>query len=83
LAGIRWRNPTHVLLESRPAGWEWSAGNRFLLDSGVVRTLFLARLPLLLLSPLLGLLIYRWGRELAGRAAGPGALLLFSAGPTG
>jgi hypothetical protein len=82
LAGVRWRNPNHVLLESLPAGWEWSAGNRFLLDTGAVRTLFLARLPLLLLSPLLGLLIYWWGRELAGTAAGLGALFLFAADPT-
>jgi hypothetical protein len=82
LAGIGWKNPTGQPLESLPAGWEWAAGNRFLAESGVLRTLFRARLPLLLLSSSMGLLIYWWGRELAGTAAGLGALFLFAADPT-
>jgi hypothetical protein len=82
LAGIRWRNPTPAPLENLPAGWEWAAGNRFLAESGVVRTLFRARLPLLLLSSSMGLLIYWWGRELSGTAAGLGATFLFAADPT-
>lgn len=82
LAGIRWRNTTGTPLENWPADGEWAAGNRFLAESGVVRTLFWARFPLLLLSSSIGLLIYWWGRELAGPAAGLGALFLFAADPT-
>ena len=82
LAGIHWRNPTHILLQDLPAGWEWSAGNKFVDRSGVIRTLFWARLPLLLLSTTTGVLIFWWGRELAGTAAGLCAVFLFAADPT-
>jgi hypothetical protein len=82
LAGIRW----HSRLSSRdlanlPMGWEWTAGNTFLTEAGVVRALRIARFPALLLSPFLGLLIYLWGRELAGSTAGLGALFLFALDP--
>ena len=83
LAGIRWDAPATVQeLAIRAPGWEWQAGNRFLARAGVGRALFWARLPLLLLSPLLGLLIYWWGRELAGARAGLCALFLLAADPT-
>jgi Dolichyl-phosphate-mannose-protein mannosyltransferase len=68
--------------EKWPAGFEWSAAQPFLISNGVSRILFWARLPLLLLSPLLGLLIYWWGRELAGARAGLCALFLFAFDPT-
>jgi hypothetical protein len=82
LAGIHWRNPRNTRLDTLPKGWEWPAGNKFVSAVGVVRTLFWARLPLLLLSALTGLLIYLWGRELAGTAAGLCAAFLFAADPT-
>jgi hypothetical protein len=83
LAGIRWQDKaTPQELEGRPAGWEKIAGVAFVAGAGVGRTLFWARLPLLLLSPLLGLLIYCWGRELADARAGLCALFLFAADPT-
>jgi hypothetical protein len=77
LAGIRWKGPA----EQR-GGWEWDAASSFLTDAGVDRALFWARLPMLLLAPLLGLLIYFWAREVAGRRAGVFALFLFAADPT-
>jgi hypothetical protein len=82
LAGIHWHSPFSVPLENLPAGWEWAAGNRFVAISGVARTLFWARLPFLLLTPLLGLAVYWWGRELAGAGAGLAALFLLAADPT-
>jgi hypothetical protein len=82
LAGIHWRNLTNIPLRNLPARWEGPAGSKFLSAMGVVRTVFWARLPLLLLSPLTGLLIYLWGRELAGTAAGLCAVFLFAADPT-
>jgi hypothetical protein len=81
LGGIRWGNPSHVPLQSLRPGWEWPAANEFVGMSGVIRTLFWARLPLLLLSSLTGLLIFWWGRELAGATAGLCALFLFAADP--
>lgn len=83
LAGIHWHSPfSSQELRSLPPGWEWAAGNAFVAQAGVGRVLFWARLPLLLLAPLLGLAIYWWGRELAGTGAGLGALFLFAADPT-
>ena len=81
LGGIRWHG-TRQELEGRRTGWEWAAGNQFLTGAGVGRALFWARLPLLLLAPLLGLLVYCWGRELAGAGAGLCALFLLAADPT-
>jgi hypothetical protein len=77
LAGIRWKGPA-----DQRGGWEWDAASPFLMDAGVDRALFWARLPMLLLAPLLGLAIYWWGREVAGPRAGLGALFLFAADPT-
>jgi hypothetical protein len=68
--------------EKWPAGLEWSAAQPFLIGNGVGRVLFRARLPLLLLSPFMGLLIYCCGRELAGARAGLCALFLFAFDPT-
>ena len=77
LAGIRWKGS-----DEQRGGWEWDAASPFLTDAGVARALFWARLPMLLLAPLLGLVIYWWGREVAGPRAGLGALFLFAADPT-
>jgi hypothetical protein len=82
LAGIHWRNRTGKPLQDLPPHWEEPGGSQFLQATGVVRTLFWARLPLLLLSPLTGVLIFLYGRELAGTAAGLFAAFLFAADPT-
>jgi hypothetical protein len=66
-----------------PAG-EWEiAGDQFLwqLNANPLRLIFLARLPTLWLTLLLGALIYRWGREMAGRMAALLALALFALDP--
>lgn len=82
LAGIRFRSRlSGQELANLPAGWEWEAGNSFLTEAGVVRATRIARFPALLLSPFLGLLIYLWGRELAGSTAGLCALFLFALDP--
>ena len=77
MAGIHWKGS-----DSLPGNWAWDTANAFLTDAGVDRALFWARLPLILLAPLLGLAIYWWGRELAGAGAGLGALFLFALDPT-
>ena len=82
LAGIPWSDPAQASMERQPAGWEWAAGIKFVAESGISRTLFWARLPILVLSSLMGVLIYLGGRELAGPIAGFAALFLFAADPT-
>lgn len=82
VAGIRWHSSlSNQELANLPPGWEFAEGSRFLSEAGVVRATRAARFPALLLSPFLGLLIYLWGRELAGSAAGIGALALFALDP--
>src|SRR5580704_3396195 len=81
-SGLRFRIPGGGTIESLPKGWDLTAGKELLSNSAVRRTLFRARLPLLLLSPLLALAVYWWGRELGGAGAGLGALFLLAADPT-
>ena len=76
-AGIRWQGGI-----GQQPGWEWDAANAFVEIPGVARTLFWARLPMILLSPFFALLVYGFGRQLFGPSAALGALFLFAADPT-
>ncbi len=62
---------------------QWSLGTEFLYRSGndADRILFWSRLPIILVALLLGFLIYRWTKEIAGTVAGLFALLLYVADP--
>jgi hypothetical protein len=87
LGGIRWpRTPeTELLLHGDiPKGTqpEWEIGNKIIVTNGPDRTLFWARLPFLLISSLLGILIYLWGRELLGGLAALFATFLYVTDPT-
>lgn len=74
-------------LPTDSAAWqsgEWEiASDQFLwqLNENPLRLIFLARLPTLWLSLLLGALLYRWGRELAGKTAAFLVLALFAFDP--
>lgn len=62
---------------------QWTLGEKFLYESGnnpdVIN--FWSRLPIILISLLLGFFIYRWTKELAGTTAGLFALILYAADP--
>jgi hypothetical protein len=62
---------------------QWEAGRSLLYHSGndADRILFWSRLPIILLSLILGLFIFKWTRELAGIAAGLFALVLYAYDP--
>ncbi|MFO7680023.1 MAG: phospholipid carrier-dependent glycosyltransferase [Chloroflexota bacterium] len=63
---------------------DWAvSGDRFLwqFSADPLRLIFLARLPTLWLTLLLAALIYRWGRQLAGKTAAMLALALFALDP--
>jgi hypothetical protein len=81
LGGMHWGNRSGVPIERLPMGWEWKASDQFLIALGVARVLSFARFPLLLVSTLTGLVIFCWGRKLAGASAGVAALFLFAADP--
>ena len=61
---------------------EWSIGNDIIASNGPDRVMFWARLPFILLAALLGVLIYVWGRKLAGNTAALIALFLYALDPT-
>lgn len=62
---------------------QWSLGTAFLYESGndADSILFWSRIPIILVSLLLGWFIYRWTKELAGTVAGLFATLLYVADP--
>ena len=87
LGGIRWpRTPeTELLLHGRlPKGSqpEWEIGAKIIASNGPDRTLFWARLPFLLISSLLAVLIYYWGRQMVGPLAALCATVLYVTDPT-
>jgi hypothetical protein len=82
-AGVRWPDsPEARALVAGNAGLEWPIGNSIISANGPDRVMFWARLPFILLAALLGVLIYLWGRKLAGDAAALGALFLYVLDPT-
>ena len=85
-AGIHWpqSEDAKALSSGAPEGEnaEWPIGNDIIASNGPDRVMFWARLPFILLAGLLGVLIYVWGRELAGNAAALGALFLYALDPT-
>lgn len=62
---------------------QWEAGKVLLFESGnnPDKIIFWSRIPIILLSLLLGLFIFKWTRELAGTAAGVFAFLLYAFDP--
>jgi hypothetical protein len=62
---------------------QWNAGKSFLFggDNNPDQIIFWSRLPIILLSLLLGLFIFKWTREIAGITAGLFALILYAFDP--
>ena len=86
LGGIRWPdNPETASLfqgpDSTTSQPEWQIGTSIITNNGPDRVLFWARLPMMLLAALLGVVIYSWGRELLGETAALCALLLYAFDP--
>ena len=69
-----------------PTMWDegqWAAGRHLLYEAGnnPDQIIFWARIPIILLSILLGLFLFKWGKELAGLSAGLFVLLLYAFDP--
>lgn len=84
LGGIRWPAGAGeaASMLSGTGEPEWLFANRLIGVSGLDRPLFWARLPLILVSTLGGLLLYWFGRDLIGEAAALGALVVYAFDPT-
>ncbi|MBI2676588.1 MAG: glycosyltransferase family 39 protein [Candidatus Yanofskybacteria bacterium] len=57
---------------------QWTFGSKFLFSNDADRLLLWGRLPMMLLSVLLGFYIYKWGSEMFSRKAGLLALFLYA-----
>jgi len=82
LAGVRLPDITETRQMIGGAGGENAVGRAVISRNGPDRVMFWARLPFILLSAMLGLLIYLWGRKLAGDLAALAALFLYTLDPT-
>lgn len=60
---------------------EWQFGRDFLFSNGVDRLMFWGRIPMILLSVLLGWYVYKWGKELFGYKAGILGLFIYALMP--
>jgi len=82
LAGVRLPDIPETRQMLAGAGGENAVGRAVISENGPDRVMFWARLPFILLSAMLGLLIYLWGRKLAGDVAALAALFLYTLDPT-
>ncbi|NTV41511.1 MAG: hypothetical protein HGA61_04560 [Candidatus Moranbacteria bacterium] len=69
-----------------PGAWDegqWVAGRHLLYEAGnnADQIIFWSRFPIVLLSILLGLFLFKWGKEIAGTSAGIFALTLYAFDP--
>ena len=71
---------TRELLNGNSA-YQWEVGNQILIAGDLDRNLLRARLPMMAVAVLLGVLLFVWGRELVGAGAALGAVFLFSFDP--
>jgi hypothetical protein len=83
LGGFRFpKTPDASQMLQGKGGSEWAFASKFIADNGADKVLFWSRLPFIFVSVLGGLLLYLFGRELAGEAAAVGALFLYTLDPT-
>jgi len=83
LSGARWPDvPQARDLLNGAEQWQWDIGSLTLIKAGLDRALMWARLPMMLVAVLGGLVVYLWGRSLAGELAASCALFLYVLDPT-
>ncbi len=82
LAGARWPETQQArALAGGEASFQWVVGGQILQATGVDRALSWARLPMILVATLGGLMLYLWGRRIAGDLPALGALFLYTLDP--
>ena len=84
-AGVPWplsREAWAALGPRVEPSFQWRLGNAVLFGDDPQRVLFWARLPMLLVATLLGVILWMWGRRMLGAGAALGAVTLFAFDPT-
>jgi len=77
VSGARWpRTQQAQLLLSGAGQYQWAVGSDIIAAHGPDKVMFWARLPMILVAAMMGIVLYLWGRRMLGAAAGLGALFL-------
>jgi len=83
LGGGKWQDVPQARDLLRGAEqWQWDIGSLILIKSGLEEALLWARLPMMLVGLMGGLVLYLWGRQIAGELAALCALGLYVLDPT-
>ena len=86
IAGVRWPHNAaadHLIHGQLIPGEqpEWEIGNRLIADNGADRVMAWARAPLLFVSAMLAVVLFLWGRQIAGGLAAAGTVFLYTMDP--
>jgi hypothetical protein len=82
-SGARWpRTPEAQRLLAGDSQFQWTVGDQIIFANGPDNVMFWARLPMILVAAMMGILLYIWGSRMMGAAAGLGAVFLFAIDPT-
>ena len=60
---------------------EWKFGQDLLFNNGIDRLIFWGRIPIILISVLLGIYVFKWSKELFGYGAGIAGLFIYALMP--
>jgi len=77
-----WLSGARLPADANQPGRERDYGAKLIQANGIDGTMWLARVPMMLVAAMLGAVIWLWGRELVVERAALGALFLFALDPT-
>jgi len=81
-SGARWPNtPQAQQLLNGASQNQWAVGSDIIAGSGPDKVMFWARLPMILVAAMMGIVLYVWGRQMMGAAAALGAVFLWALDP--
>ncbi|HEV3333264.1 MAG TPA: glycosyltransferase family 39 protein [Bryobacteraceae bacterium] len=76
-SGARWPStPQAQQLLNGVSQYQWTVGSDIIAANGPDNVMFWARLPMILVAAMMGIVLYVWGRRMVGAMAGLGALFL-------
>src|SRR5690348_3988347 len=83
IGGGKWPDvPQARALLNGDSRWQWDIGSLTLINAGLDQALMWARLPMMLVGVMGGLVLFLWGRQIAGPVAAVCALGLYVLNPT-
>jgi Dolichyl-phosphate-mannose-protein mannosyltransferase/SEC-C motif len=82
-SGARWpKSPQAQRLLNGDVRYQWMVGDDIITAYGPDNVMFWARLPMILVGAMMGIVLYLWSRRMLGAVAALGALFLYVFDPT-